>query len=313
MRYTILKQELIKPDTFLTKVEYLLDPADRLILESGIHTNQFISHIPNTGRRMVRDMQGRFLTVKGFRVDEADQEKVKLAPDDDWLREEFPVNVQEEFIKIVLGYWERKLQAAREGRPYPKEHNTTFTKRVGASVDDMEENVTSGTNDDISSDIEICYDGFAGWVGFRFLNVTIPQGSTIDAAKLTVHGDENRSIGTVTATIYCRAADNCPAYVAGTSAPLSGLARTTASASWTVAGSSVCTNQDSADFKTVLQEVTDRAGWASGNALGVLLNSSNAQRRTFTAWDLDTTQACLLTVDYTAAAAAAFKSEVIIM
>ena len=97
-------------------------------------------------------------------------------------------------------------------------------------------------------------------VFLRFTNVTIPAGSTISAAKLKVDflsGSER------TFQINGYNADNV-------SQPSSGsdgnhMNYTSANASWTIPASAAI--HDSPEIKTIVQEIVDRSGWASGNAM----------------------------------------------
>jgi hypothetical protein len=93
--------------------------------------------------------------------------------------------------------------------------------------------------------------------------LSVPRGATIDSAVLRLQGTD--SLGTIATTIKAHAADNST--VITTRADAVGRTRTSASVSWTPPTFAYETMYDSPDIKTVIQEVTDRTGWASGNYL----------------------------------------------
>lgn len=102
---------------------------------------------------------------------------------------------------------------------------------------------------------------------FRFLGVTIPSGSTITAAKLTVRCYAARSGNTVNLKVHCEAADNPSAPSDGSD--LIGRSLTTGTAWDAVEAMAFGVYYDTVDFTSDLQEVIDRGGWASGQAVTV--------------------------------------------
>lgn len=113
-------------------------------------------------------------------------------------------------------------------------------------------------------------DGFAAGVsdayasllyGFlRFLNVTVPQGAGISSATLTLNIID--ITGTPDTTLYGVDADNAAAFADPGNLP-SAASRTTASADPDPAG----TGSHVITITSIVQEIVDRAGWASGNAM----------------------------------------------
>lgn len=113
---------------------------------------------------------------------------------------------------------------------------------------------------------------------FRFANITVPPGAVIRKAHLHYANNTVDAPSQVIQTrLYMNDVDN--ASVPTDRASHAGKARTTAYAqmndlkceenSGSGAGSG-CDGYDSADFAEAMQEVVDRAGWASGNAVMVL-------------------------------------------
>ena len=112
---------------------------------------------------------------------------------------------------------------------------------------------------------------------FRFVNVAVEQGITIDSAYLKVefHSGSERAF-----RINGFDVDNqAQPAVSNNGSEGAHSNHTTASVDWTVAalgsGEAVST---SPDIKTIIQEIVDRSGWSSGNAmmLGVWMPSTQS-------------------------------------
>ena len=117
-------------------------------------------------------------------------------------------------------------------------------------------------------DIEANTDNAIRSIGaFRFVNVVIPQGATIDSAVLTLEtsagGDLDPALD-----IHGDDADDSASFVATPSI----VSRTFTTASVAVTDPISAGQWTSPDISDVLQEIVDRAGWASGNAMTIILN-----------------------------------------
>lgn len=162
----------------------------------------------------------------------------------------------------------------------PRQANAQSTRAtfvVQNALDDMEEYEVGGGVDWNSSDIEMTSEGGGVQImGFRFTGVTIPAGAIITGAWLQFTADETHSEAT-TLTIRGEAVDNS-AQFQNASFTVSSRTRTTASVNWNVPAWSVLQQksdaQKSSDIKTVIQEIVSRGGWASGNALSVIINGT---------------------------------------
>lgn len=108
---------------------------------------------------------------------------------------------------------------------------------------------------------------------FRFTNVTVPQGATIDSAIIrpTITSTANDDI---LADIQADDVDNSADLSA--SATIYGRTPTTASVPWSATSLGSGTPVASPDIAAVVQEVIDRPGWVSGNALSILLLGQNS-------------------------------------
>jgi hypothetical protein len=114
-----------------------------------------------------------------------------------------------------------------------------------------------------------------GTSAFRFDNVTIPEGAIINTATLGVNptfaGDNYPYLD-----IYLEDTDDAVDFA--TNGTITGRTKTTAVAQWRLATSvpvSSNASTQSADFASVLQEVVDRPGWTSGNAVVVIMWAKN--------------------------------------
>jgi hypothetical protein len=176
---------------------------------------------------------------------------------------------------------------------------TTLNLQVGASLDDSREDADTSTSPTSSS---IRLNETDSWGGFRFQNVTIPQGSTINSADFQYY-IEDVDHDDVNHVIYCEDADTSAQFSASSS-DISGRAQTTASvhevqlaagAGW----------RSAPDISALIQEVVDRPSWASGNALSVLVrgNYDSAPFCYVESYDGNSAQAAKLDIDYTAPSA----------
>ena len=172
---------------------------------------------------------------------------------------------------------------------------TTVDNRVAAASDDAEENAT-GSVSTTSSDLELVYDGSNQVVGLRFANLAIPRNASILSAYIQFQGE---------------AIDNAATFVVVNS-NISTRARTTASASWAPAAWSLAgetgLNQRTPSLAPIVQEIVNRGGWASGNALAILFSGTG--HRTARAYDGVAAAAPLLHIEYSSGAPTATSTPV---
>ena len=185
--------------------------------------------------------------------------------------------------------------------------STRATFVLQGALDDMEEYEVGGGVDWNSSDIEMTSEGGGVQImGFRFTGVTIPAGAVITGAWLQFTADEANSEAT-TLTIRGEATDNSPQFQ-NASFTVSSRTRTTASVNWNVPAWNMIQEkgdaQKSSDIKAVIQEIVSRGGWASGNALSVIINGTgkrvveSQEGATAGTPGHDASQAANLIVDY---------------
>jgi hypothetical protein len=155
-----------------------------------------------------------------------------------------------------------------------------LSRPIGVGVDDADE-LQSGSVRRANGDLELGTDqGVPTTVGLRFTGVTIPQGATITRAYVQFTTDENGKNAT-SLVIRAESSDNSAA-IATTAFNISSRPRTTASTAWSppkwqgvgTAGPA----QQTPDLSAVMQELVNRPGWATGNALMIIVTGSG--RRT---------------------------------
>ncbi|MDX1516740.1 MAG: hypothetical protein R3288_07865, partial [Woeseiaceae bacterium] len=150
--------------------------------------------------------------------------------------------------------------------------------------DDAEEWTSDGTMLLDSSDLELADNSAASGqptdiVGIRFPNVAIPQGEVVTVAYIQFQVDELDS-GAASLLIEGEATDDALPFT-GTSFDISSRLRTTASAPWTPPEWTTIgergADQRTVNLSSVIQEIVNRPGWASGNALAVIISGSGVR------------------------------------
>lgn len=155
-------------------------------------------------------------------------------------------------------------------------HNTSINIEVAASSDDCDKLDASFSTSrsvilaGLGGDGEICDNGN------RFLNITIPQGATIDSALMgMVAGGSIAAKANFKAVIHCEDADSASTF--STSGDFTGRTPTSASVAWENVGSwTFEVRYYTPDIKTCVKEVVDRGSWKSGNALVVLIDENGS-------------------------------------
>jgi len=172
--------------------------------------------------------------------------------------------------------------------PYPWLQTATYPVFIDADIEELPEvgsddilvqwtgEAWLGTLDHVWSQV--------GWVsgaermgfGTRFPGINISSGSTIDAAKLIIYAKTSDASENVNTTIQGHDVDD--------STPFSDFANyknrrgidggtdftTTASVAWNnIAAWTIGTDYDSPEIKSIIQEIVDRGGWASGQAITI--------------------------------------------
>lgn len=175
----------------------------------------------------------------------------------------------------------------------------SFSTRVTVGQDDCHD-LTNGTFTSSATYSVFGISGSTFTPGYRFLNVTIPQGATILSATITIQASNNDTIGNIYTNIYAWNADTAGVFDNSGGVRPRDVPVTTAVVNWTLGGWSAGSNYTTSDLSTVVQEIVDRVGWASGNNMAFVFRPSagtNAYRRAKT-YEAGSSYAPLLSITY---------------
>jgi hypothetical protein len=170
--------------------------------------------------------------------------------------------------------------------------------RVTHKHDDAEEHDDT-TIRRVSTDLELGFDKTRKQtVGIRFSGINIPRGSTITKAYIQFQADEANS-DTANLLIEGEATDHARRYkFIKENISARTLTQTSVSwvpPSWTLVGEAGI-KQRTPDISSIVQEVLDRPGWQSSNALGFVITGTG--HRTAESFDGVSSAAPLLHLEY---------------
>ncbi len=174
---------------------------------------------------------------------------------------------------------------------------TIVESSTAARLDDAEERISTGSVATGGVDLELGADGSrAQLVGMRFPNLAIPNGATITDAWIIFTADETWNV-TTNLNVYGQAADNAPAF-SSEDYDISARPQTAASVAWNNVApwTTVHAQYNSPGLASVVQEIVNRGGWASGNALVMMIDGTGT--RTAESWDGEPTMSPKLHVEY---------------
>jgi len=135
------------------------------------------------------------------------------------------------------------------------------------------------------------------WAGLRFPGVAIPQGVvSVPTAPLQMYLPGPSAGLTLVADVYGEAADNAAAFAAGAN-NVSARARTAAKASVNATAAGVATWY-SVEMAAAALEILIRPGWASGNAMAVVIDALTGIDWTFRAYEGNAAQAAKWDITY---------------
>ncbi|TET85544.1 MAG: DUF2341 domain-containing protein, partial [Anaerolineales bacterium] len=195
---------------------------------------------------------------------------------------------------------------------YPLEIDVTIDNEVGASADDAHETgagsfSSSGTTMKCYSDTSTTSADYRG-CGIRWTNVTVPKDAKIDVAYLRLYVSSEISYYDVDHDIYFHAADTPANFVTNANIlSTSQRPRTSASTSW-IETLTVNTYANTPSIVSVVQEIVNRSGWASSQAMVALLIPHTGPHKEvrFEAWDTSSGAGnnAILHIEYTTLPAA---------
>ncbi|MBA7583291.1 hypothetical protein ES708_25232 [subsurface metagenome] len=154
--------------------------------------------------------------------------------------------------------------------------------------------------------------------GMRFTNITIGKGATINQAYLTFRCSGTEGGQTVRTRISAEDVDDAPTFANDAAAFDARWAnRTTARVDWdSIPAWTLDEDYNSLEIKSVIQEVIDRAGWASGNDIVIFWedfedrSDKTVARRLAYSYDGSVEFAPKLVIDYTPPAYTIHEKEV---
>ena len=168
----------------------------------------------------------------------------------------------------------------------PNVTSFTIDVPIRTGTDDAEQR-GGGKMDITSTDLELVVDGSVNQqVGLRFSGVNIPRGAQITNAYVQFVVDEVSTDTTSNLTIKAQAAGDALPF-SSTLFDISSRPQTTESVAWapptwpTVGAAA--TAQRTPDVKVLIEKVTDRADWATGHALVLIITGTG--RRTAEAFE----------------------------
>ena len=178
----------------------------------------------------------------------------------------------------------------------------TFEKRVVASTDDAEQDTGTGAMTLTSIDLDMS--PTAQYVGMRWTNVLVPAGATIVDARIQFTTQSVTTGANPTAVITGHDVDNAPTFTS-TNGDITSRVSTTASVNWSIPPWPTVGQEGAAqltpNLASIVQEIVDRAGWASGNSMVLKISQyigGGTERDAWT-WNGDSAQAPKLTISYT--------------
>jgi Concanavalin A-like lectin/glucanases superfamily len=158
----------------------------------------------------------------------------------------------------------------------------TWEDRVASQNDDAEESITNAGAIDLgSSDLELPYEnagkGNNQIIGIRFVSVAVDKGAAITNAYVEFTCDETKD-GTLPVSLLIDGEKNPnPAQFTGTTNEISTKPRTTAKVVWAPANWTAIGQKDkTSNIASIIQEIVNQDGWASGNALVLMLRDDPA-------------------------------------
>ncbi len=137
---------------------------------------------------------------------------------------------------------------------------------------DAVEEEPSGNMYMTSSDLEFLDDGGVQTIGLRFVNVEVPNGAKVIDAYIVFTVDETESPEAVNTIIEGELIPDAPTFVA-IDYNVSERTRTTAQVAWNPPDwPTVGEKQQTSDISAVITEIISQDGWASGNALAIIIS-----------------------------------------
>jgi hypothetical protein len=156
----------------------------------------------------------------------------------------------------------------------------TLTVPIAASADDAEQSSVDGSVALANAALKIVNRaGVIQIVGLRFAGLSIPKGATIQSAYIQFQC-RVQTTAAASLLIEGQAADN-PGTFAKVTNNISSRARTSANVGWVPAPWGTVgaqgSDQQTPGLTSVMQELVNRAGWASGNSMVFIITGTGVR------------------------------------
>lgn len=133
-------------------------------------------------------------------------------------------------------------------------------------------------------------------VGLYFQDVNIPQGATITSASIELNSWNSQS-GSGSVKIYAEDIDNSSS-ISTSDDDISDRTKTTEYVTWSLGSWGYDVDYSTPDLSDVVQEVTDRTNWQSGNDMTFMIYKVSGSQKKFTTTDYSSYYSPTLSVAY---------------
>ena len=198
----------------------------------------------------------------------------------------------------------------------------TITKKVNNEMDSIEEEISSGSMDDGSSDLELVWekpdndDKGAQLVGIRFDGLNIPKEAIIETAYIQFTVDEpNKSTEQFDVDIYVEDVANSAPFTKD-SYNISSRDKTNSSVEWKdiplwTEEHEAGEDQQTPDLSSLVQEIVNMDDWNEGNAISFILSGTG--NRTAESYAGEPDMAPTLNLTYTTSTGSAPKNVIFLI
>ncbi|MCP3904434.1 MAG: prepilin-type N-terminal cleavage/methylation domain-containing protein [Planctomycetes bacterium] len=157
---------------------------------------------------------------------------------------------------------------------------TVLEARIAADADDAEQASIDGTMILDSGQLDLGVDGLSDVAAMRFVDLAIPPGATILEAWVQYTADTDNE-DPAALSIRGEATDDAAPFTTALN-DITGRAMTIADVAWNPPewdeGGDARAAQRTPELKSIVQEIVDRPGWASGNALVIVVTGTGLRR-----------------------------------
>ena len=184
-------------------------------------------------------------------------------------------------------------------------HGETVSVSIVQSADDAEEDLSGPLIGDVrrtSSDLEIGNEnGIEQWIGLRFQDTFIPQGSTINSATIRFTATET-DVGSLTVPVVGELSVDAEEF--GDLTPLTTRVLTSGSVSWNIDPwfpDDSGPNTTTPDLSPLIQEMVNQPAWNAGSSIVIIIQNDplDTSERLGFSFDGDPARAAVLEIDYT--------------